>query len=129
MTVPKLHDYLDDETIIIDEPGEITRIYDNRDEAMTIQVPREVTRVYDQGLRAPAVSIGSRFPVMRAFELGALTDVIAASLAAGGRWKVGPASEAEGHTAIWLLDLDVPFGKQLAAWWIGGPLSASDTTR
>jgi hypothetical protein len=127
MTVPKLHDY-DDETQIVDDPGEITRIYDHRDEA-TVPVRREVTRVYDQGLRAPAVSVGARFPIMRAFELGAVTDIIAASLAAGGRWRIGPAHEAESHTAIWLLDLNVPFGKQLAAWWVGGPLSASDTTR
>lgn len=79
------------------------------------------TRIYDHTLRTPAASLGERWPITRALELGARVAVISASIAAGGLWIVGPATQADDSTMIWLSPLDVPYERSIAAWWVGGP--------
>lgn len=93
------------------------------DEATPDPVPRMLTVIYGLGqtLRMPAVPLRDRFPIFAGCELGAPVDVIAASIAAGGRWRVGRAQDAVGDTVIWLSELDLPFEQTIAAWWVGGP--------
>jgi hypothetical protein len=79
------------------------------------------TQVYDHTLRTPAASLGERWPITRALDLGAGVTLISSSLAAGGVWTVGPAMRADDTTMIWLSALDVPFEQSIAAWWVGGP--------
>lgn len=96
---------------------------DEADDTQVVDIPRTCTRVYDLTLRAPAAPLWERFPLTAAVLADPKTpvDLVSASLAAGCRWRVGPLFEARSHTVIWLLPLDIPAEKQVAAWWIGGP--------
>lgn len=96
-------------------------IEDDPDPTVVVEIPREPTRVYDLTLRQPALPVADRFPIMTGFEVGAHVDLIADSIASGGSWRVGRAREAVADRAvIWLSPLDVPYDRQLAAWWVGG---------
>lgn len=79
-------------------------------------VSSSTTRIYDDTLRAPALPLAHRFPIVQGFISGAPVETIASGLARGERWKVGPAPFASRSTAIWLLDLDVDYRDQIAAW-------------
>lgn len=85
--------------------------------------PHIPTQIYDQPLKQPAESLWSRYRITAACLLnaGIPVDLIAISIAAGCRWEIGPAVLAESHTVIWLLDLSIPYERQIAAWWVGGP--------
>lgn len=91
-----------------------TEIADEDD--LKASAPRVITRVYEYVLRTPARPVFQRWPVMTGFLVGAPTDTIADGLAAGQTWRVGPAPLAAGATAIWLLDLAIPYRDQIAAW-------------
>lgn len=75
-----------------------------------------VTRTYDHTLRAPALPVYERWPLLFGFLAGAPTDVIADGLARGECWMIGPAPMAAGKSAIWLRPLDVAYRDQIAAW-------------
>jgi hypothetical protein len=77
--------------------------------------PRSGTSAGIMPMRPPA-GLG-RFPVLAGFLVGAPTDTIARSIARGERWEVGLASAAPpGALVIWLLDLALPYARQVAAW-------------
>lgn len=88
--------------------------------------PRVETRSYDRPLCPPAPPLDPRFPgvpfwIEAGFWAGAPVDVIVASLARGGRWRIGPAREASGPQVIWLLEMEVPYEQQIAAWLLSPP--------
>lgn len=86
--------------------------------------PREVTRSYDHTLRAPALPLYHRWPVLAGFLAGAPVEAIAEGLSRGERWEVGPAPFAPLDTGIWLLDLEVSYRDQIAAWRVRDPAHA-----
>lgn len=89
--------------------------------------PRVITRmgpfVYvdpqtnESSRRPPARALIDRFPVTTGFLVGAPTDVIARSIGRGDRWEIGLVKLAPSDTlVIWLLDLAIPYSRQIAAW-------------
>lgn len=95
------------------------------DDTVIVDEPRVHTQIYDSTLKSPAIPLWDRFAITLGFLSGAPTDAIAFSIAAGCRWAIGLASDAaknsSGHSIIWLSPMDVPYRRQIAAWWIGGP--------
>lgn len=106
---------MEDETIIVDvdDLNEATEVQSRTMVGIPVQVGRESTRDMDMTLRHPAES---RFFVRSGFEIGAPTDVIADSIAAGE--VIGPACLARDN---WILlvnlsDPAVPADRRIAAW-------------
>ena len=93
-----------------DEPDVI--IVDEQGLAWSLHEP---TRQLSLPLRAPAAPLYVRWPITTGFLNGAPVGAIAAGLARGERWTVGPAPMA-GSGAIWLLALSVPYRDQIAVW-------------
>jgi len=86
-----------------------------------------VTRILANALRPPATRVAMRYPITTGFWSGAPVDQIADSLARGERWRIGPATTASPRSpqVIWLLEIDVPYEKQIAAWRVLVPSSLS----
>jgi len=111
--IPPLYD---DEVVVIDDLDEDATLVESRTMVgIPIQISREGTLDLDMTLRQPAES---HFFVRAGFEIGAPTDVIADSIAAGEEWVIGPACLARDN---WLLlvnlsDPAVPPDRRIAAW-------------